>query len=286
MKIYKKRHLAVAVCGIIALIPARKACAQLVLDGDFEGLSTLQGSAFSGSTVNGGQLNYNITMPDWTEAYASGSGATGTPGYNFIFSYAAASGSANGVFGDNGGAQSTAIQPGTTGSEILLWNSKDGGLSSIPDPYGTGSGNILGSDGGFENGAVSQIISGLTSGATYDVNFIWAASQQSYTTGPTTSGWEVDLGTSPVQTVETTNPSMGFTGWIDETMVFKATSTAEALSFLATGTPVGAPPFELLADVTMNVVPEPSTIFAGAFLMLPIGYRIARKFYKKTPPQS
>ena len=52
----------------------------------------------------------------------------------------------------------------------------------------------------------------------------------------------------------------GFTGWMDQTFDFVATSSSEVLSFLANGTPAGVPPFALLANVSMTQVPEPGSL--------------------------
>jgi hypothetical protein len=44
-----------------------------------------------------------------------------------------------------------------------------------------------------------------------------------------------------------------------QTFYFVATNTSELLSFLATGTPSGEPPFALLANVSVTV-PEPDSV--------------------------
>ena len=51
----------------------------------------------------------------------------------------------------------------------------------------------------------------------------------------------------------------GFSGWMTETFDYVATSSTEVLSFLASGSPAGQPPFALLANVSMTQVPEPAT---------------------------
>jgi hypothetical protein len=71
----------------------------------------------------------------------------------------------------------------------------------------------------------------------------------------------VDLGTAPAQTTNTVPlASNGFSGWMSTTMYFVATSSTEVLSFLATGTPTGQPPFALLADVSVTNAPEPAAL--------------------------
>ena len=65
-----------------------------------------------------------------------------------------------------------------------------------------------------------------------------------------------------------TNPSDGFTGWMDATLYFTATGTSELLTLDGEGTCLagscgetesGAPPFALIDSVALNAVPEPST---------------------------
>jgi len=56
----------------------------------------------------------------------------------------------------------------------------------------------------------------------------------------------------------TTTPH-GLTGWNQQTMTFTATGTSQLLSFLAVGTPAGAPPIVMLDGITINAVPEPET---------------------------
>jgi hypothetical protein len=125
-------------------------------------------------------------------------------------------------------------------------------------PYG---GNFIGADGAYEVGAITQTISGLTSGDFYTVGFYWAGAQQTGYTGATTEQWQVSLGSSTQSTAVLNNVSQGFTGWQYQTFTYQATSSSEVLSFLAVGTPNGQPPFALLSDVTLLVqTPEPATV--------------------------
>lgn len=52
------------------------------------------------------------------------------------------------------------------------------------------------------------------------------------------------------------------------------------LSFFANGTPGGVPTFALLDGVSLTPVPEPSTIFAGAFMLLP-ALGVVRRMLRK-----
>ena len=55
--------------------------------------------------------------------------------------------------------------------------------------------------------------------------------------------------------------SHGFSGWMQQTFDYTATSSSEVLSFLTNGTPTGVPSFALLDGVSLNAVPEPSSLF-------------------------
>jgi hypothetical protein len=114
-------------------------------------------------------------------------------------------------------------------------------------------------------GAISQSISGLTVGQTYVLTFYWAAAQQQGFTGATTEWWQVSLGAQTQNTGTFSLASGSFSGWMQQTMYFTATSGTETLSFLAGGTPSGEPPFSLLTDIDMTVVPDFSNwmVFTG-----------------------
>jgi hypothetical protein len=136
----------------------------------------------------------------------------------------------------------------------------------------------------------------LTIGQEYAVSFEWADVQQFGTNynSATADSWSLALsaasnvftGSNMVNgsgfesgtlagssnTVTVTNAVHGFSGWTESTIDFTATSTNETLYFLANGSPIGEPPFSLLADVTMTPVPEPLassfwTLFFGMLIM-------------------
>ena len=96
------------------------------------------------------------------------------------------------------------------------------------------------------------------------MSFAWAGAQQTGFTGATTEQWLVTLGTSTQNTNVVSMPSTGFSGWMNQTFNYVATSSSEVLSFLANGTPTGVPPFALLTNVSVTKVPEP----ASATLMI------------------
>jgi PEP-CTERM motif-containing protein len=173
-----------------------------------------------------------------------------TAGYNFVF------------------LPGTVDTSGSTGqyTPLKLWGPNNGGTNAalLPQASPTG-GNYVGADGAFEVSAITQTVTGLHVGQKVAVSFAWAGAQQSGFTGPTTDQWTVSLGT-----VGTANPSQstsvvslqteGATAWMNQTFTFVATSSSELLSFLATGTPAGQPPFALLANVSVTNVPEPASL--------------------------
>jgi len=177
------------------------------------------------TTTGYGQIGWNgNTLNGWT-----------TNGYNFLFP--SSGGTVNGSAGS-----------------LSLWSGANG---LGPSPAG---GNYIAADGAFEVGAISQTINGLTAGTNYTVGFYWAGAQQSGFDGTTTEQWLVSLGAQTLSTNIVTDASHGFTGWQQTFLTFTATGSSETLSFLASGTPNGEPPFSLLDGVTMTQVPEPASM--------------------------
>nr|WP_294503616.1 DUF642 domain-containing protein [uncultured Rhodopila sp.] len=207
---------------MLVTIGSARAQTNLVTNGDFEL-----------STHGSGQIGYNTTVTGWA-----------TNGYNFLF------------------ASGTADHAGTTGQygNLQLWGPGNGSANGLPASSPSG-GNFIAADGAYDQGAITQSISGLTVGQTYALTFEWAGAQQSGFTGPTTEQWEVKLGGDTRYTPVLDDVSHGFTGWITQTFTFTATAATELLSFLAIGTPSGVPPFSLLDGVSLHAtaIPEPSS---------------------------
>jgi hypothetical protein len=138
-------------------------------------------------------------------------------------------------------------------------------LDSAVTVYNAANPNFLGADGNTGVAAIEETINGLAIGKPVAVSFVWAGAQQtSYncsgnTNDICTSTWTVDLGGSPADTTPVASyATQGFTGWLSATYYFVPTATSELLTFVAGGTPTsGAPPFALLANVSVTTVPEP-----------------------------
>ncbi len=224
--------------------------ADLVVNGGFEDTANVpippfdHNPNFPTDGVNGiGGLGYNTVATGWSSPDTS---YTNNTGYNFIF--APATMDSTGSIGYNGA--------------IALWGPNNVGFNNglTASPVG---GQFVGADGDTQyNGRIQQIISGLTVGATYQVGFWWALAQESGAGGAPTAQWEVSLGGDTQFTPMVTLPSPGgFVPWMYQTFDYTATSTSETLSFLASeGGPFGGPPFLLLDGVSMNAVPEPSSM--------------------------
>ena len=146
---------------------------------------------------------------------------------------------------------------------------------------------FVGSDGDSNyNTPISQTVTGLTAGEKYDVTFYQSAGQQQGLTGPTTERWQVSLGSAPSQLstlMSFPDTANGVKPWTKQTLRFTADNTSDVLSFLAVGTPGGAPPFSLLSSVSVNVVatPEPLTII-GTIVGGTAAFRLRKKLAKST----
>jgi hypothetical protein len=241
--------LAFASCGILSFGLAQKSHADLIANGNFDTTSGL------------GQVGYNTTVSGWT--------TSGYDNHGYAFLFGSGTADTTGVTGQYGNLQ--------------LWgpNSPGGFANGLPATSPAG-GNFIGADGssGYPS-TISQTISGLSVGSKYAVSFYWAGAQQYNFTGITTEQWQVTLGSQVFSTAVVTNVSHGFTGWQQQTFVYTATSTSEVLSFLAIGTPDGVPPFSLLDGPSMVAVPEPTTIVAGALMIIPFGVSTARILRRK-----
>lgn len=137
--------------------------------------------------------------------------------------------------------------------------------------------------------AITQTISGLKAGNKYSLAFLSNYFTENNSAGDS-AAWVANLGgsiefASPNGTyssfkggdTESTLPTNiptgagGYnvpngTGWFAQNLTLTASSSSEALTFIATGT--GFPPFAAITDISLTAVPEPSTwlmMLAGIF---------------------
>lgn len=206
-------------------------------------------------TTNGlGQLRRNTNVVGWT----SQKDGSNNYGYTYVLN------------------TSTASTTGSPGESTLeLWgpgNGVNNGLTASP----TG-GNFIGSDGAYHVGKLTQEISGLIIGQSYQLTFNFAGAQEYNYNGASTDSWYYGFETMNLdrQTAVLNNVNHGFTGWQTQTYNFVASQTSDTLYFLAQGTPSGQPPFSLLDSVslvgaygTVSAAPEAST---WAMMMLGFG---------------
>lgn len=216
---------------VLSAIGLSASAQNLVTNGDFETTSGIAASS----------VITNSNLPGWSINYTG----------NFhgqVMKFATVYFSA---------AQATTL--GATGTDNLGGNWTMASATDSP----TG-GKFVAIDGDRAFSAVlSQNISGLTIGQTYDLSFSYAGAQDTSRFGATTDSWQVTFGNQSQTTNVLKNASQGFTGWYNDTMTFTATSTSQLLSFLAVGTPSGQPPVSLLDGVSLMAatapVPEPTT---------------------------
>jgi hypothetical protein len=236
------------------------ASANLLTNGNFSttNLSTSGAILGAGSgTITGWNLCTSATCPS-----GASTPNNGADGLAFLYF----SGTQTAALTDTYGANNFSLAQGTA-------------PNTIPNSSPAG-GNWLIADGGTSNNlAFYQTLTNLTVGASYVLTFYDAAGQQFNTGGATTEDWQVFFGTTTVYTTQSTttihNAQQAFTPWSLVTMVFTAQSANPVLEFLSQGTPVGDPPMDFLAGVSLTQTPEPSGIALMGIGM--IGLVVVRK---------
>jgi hypothetical protein len=215
----------------VAALAAGAAHASLITNGNFESTTNGGNKQLASSAVTSGEYT---SLTGWTSAQI---GNSGYGGYNFVL-------------------DSSKITQGTSKIPLASYNST------------ASHGNVFASDAVYGPGALTQLITGLTVGAAYQLTFDYAVGQQAGFGGSNTNNyWLVGFGKTIdgsmdfASTAPMTIAQGGFSGWQTATMTFTATSTSEFLGFLASGGTTGAPPFMLLDNVAMSAkVPEPATL--------------------------
>ena len=154
------------------------------------------------------------------------------------------------------------------------------------DPSG---GNFVALDSDYDSGSLSQTLTGLSVGTTYQVTFDVASAQQTgYPTndpnGPETFTQTLQVSLSGVNGTESdtitglTYTQPGVNGWTAETVDFTSTSATETLSFLAGGAPTSLPSFVLLDNVSASPVPEPGSLALLSTGLLGLGGLVRSRF--------
>ena len=245
MNIKSLRKAALAAVAMLASMPCAQAgVTNLLTNGSFEN--------------NGGvgQIGNNTTLAAWS----------------------AASGAFINIA--NGNADSSGF-PTSYGTMYFYGpgNGVSNGFTGSPD-----GGSFVASDPGFDPGALSQTVSGLTPGTDYTLSFQWAQAEAYVSQahrGSTTSGWQVTLGGETTSTAVSTLPSWGFANWTTENFTFTASSASETLSFLPIGS--GGTAMALLDGVVLSeysppaAVPEPGTMVMAGLLSLGGGIVAVRR---------
>jgi hypothetical protein len=250
---HKALSCGAALCCMALLVCRSEAQTNLIVNGDFENTT--------GQSSGQWDSHYPyVNVTGWSSA-----------GYNFIFT--------------PGSADTTGVYSSENTKQLILWgpNNSTGGNSNngLPATSPTG-GNFVGADGAYQVGAITQAVSGLKVGHTYQLNFYWAAAQQHGYTGDTTERWEASLGNSHQYTPIYDLPSHGFSGWMSQSFDYTATAATETLTFLAIGTPTGVPPFALLDGVSMydtseTATPEPGMAGLAISGMLTAGFALRKR---------
>ena len=203
----------------------------------------------------------------------------------------------NNQFGAGYGGQGVTGWTGGNGYQLYFFNGTatvDSANSQYDNGYNTGSekfytmpgsptggsGNFVALDGDQTNGiqgSISQTISGLTVGANYVLTFDWATGQLQSRTGATTENVKVIFGNQSFTTQTLNTASQGSDPWLQQTVLFTASSATETLTFLAQGTPTGLPPMVALDGISVVAAPEPASIAVMGSGLLLLGYFYRRR---------
>lgn len=242
-----RRYLALSILSVAAVAPSSRA-ANLVSNGGFEswtgGYTDSNGTHTSAINNNG--LNGYSKLTDWSVSPHSGQ----------FLAWLMQPGQA-----DTGGSWNTPY-PGW----FTIWGQGNGGPDFVPATSPDG-GNFLVMDGAdnYNGNGIDQTINGLVNGQQYEVSFYWATGQQYGFDGPTwDKGLTVSLGSESHTTALQDDIEHGFTDWKQTKLLFTAQGTSQVLNFLALGEPNGVPPLVLLDGISMQAVPEPSSIAMAA----------------------
>ena len=278
--------------GGLALLQAAPAGAQTLTNGSFENFGGCGVTSWHQGCNNGSDYSHQTQQLDGT-LYNGGTGGT-YPGWSTSAGYAFILTPSQANNGFTGPAGPLSLSP-TNNPGHPITSSPDGGSFFAVDP----SYNYNSSNGGSGNGALVQQVTGLATGQTYVVSFYQAAAQQAPNGGNnfnapngSTETWSLMSKDSNNHSMTASAPSLfaanhDWSGWVQASLSFVATTATMTLSFLAQSNLTSAqPPFALLDGITMaqqtqttQNVPEPpaaALLLAGLAGMGILGRRRAR----------
>ncbi len=134
--------------------------------------------------------------------------------------------------------------------------------------------------GDFANGTIQQTINGLTPLAWYYLTFDMSGNLGG---GSAIKTLDVKFGnTSMVYTFNTTGITVTNMGWVLQSGLFQASGSSTVLSFTDASAPLenGSPTAWGAVIDNVSLVPEPTTLIAGALLLLPFGANTLRRLRK------
>lgn len=136
-------------------------------------------------------------------------------------------------------------------------------LAAWPAPQTSSGQYYFQADGDYTSGVeamISQAITGLTVGASYQLSFDWGAGVCTVVppcdASPPNSGWDISFGLDTDAVNSGPLSPQSFSGWQTYSKVFTATAMTQTLSFLSKGGPTGVPPMSLLDNVSVAEVPR------------------------------
>jgi len=243
----KKAAVAASVLPSLAVVGlSAPAHANLITNGGFVPNTAMMGSAKSAYIGN----SNNTILPSWTTA------ANNTLNPNFWANVVADGITVSTILDEAGRGTSVGFPQGNGTGLNTLFSST---VNSVDN-----SGWFLVVDGDVRfNNTLSQTITGLVPGNTYELSFYQAAGQYApYPDQAITAFWDVTFGSSTFQS-DTIAVASGapVSGWQKQSTTFTATNTSQLLSFLSQGTPTGGPPFILLSALSLEPSPaQPSSV--------------------------
>jgi hypothetical protein len=253
---------AIFVAILVTVSSPAKASPNLVVNGSFDDTGTVQGGFYSDSPAS--------NLPGWTINSNSSQIDCVVPGNAF-------GGGAQQICGPYTGHSQTS-------PKFTLWTAPG------PSPAG-GNYFLMDGDTNFES-ALTQQLNNLVIGGQYRLSFYQASGQEDCLVddgsncdpaggGNLTQRWQVKFGSATQNSTLMTTAPHGSVGWNSQVLTFTATAATQTLSFLAVGTPNGAPPLVFLDGVTLTAVPEPATsaLLGLGLLILPF----SRKLLQKSP---